>query len=289
MLLASGLGLLYEAWRFPSVGELATGTPGRTSLIEHRVAEAKKRGVPYRVVQHQVPLAAVAPALREAVLISEDDRFYAHDGFDTEEMKEALEDRFQKGLKLRGASTLSQQLARTLWLTPERSWVRKLREAAYTFALERRLSKDRILELYLNLAEWGPGIFGAEAAAQHYFGVTAATVSPHQAALLAAALPNPLKRNPGHPTAYLERRARHILDRLGEAPVVPRTATATPGVAAARPAATAAPRVAATATATPAPAAKPAKTAKPARPAVTAVLLPTRAPTPADLLLATPR
>ena len=212
---AVGAWLLFEAGRFPDVGALATQNPGKSSFMEYREREAALAGKRLQLNQRFVPLGRISDKLQRAVLAAEDDRFYEHDGFDLDEIRDAVEDHLRTGKKMRGASTVSQQLAKNLWLTPDRSLVRKLREAIYTWVLERRIGKARILELYLNYAEWGRGVFGAEAAARHYFGVSASALDHHQAALLAAALPNPLQRDPAHPSSSHARRARRILARIG--------------------------------------------------------------------------
>jgi monofunctional biosynthetic peptidoglycan transglycosylase len=212
---AAGVWLLYEAWRFPDVGALRSHDPGTTALMRYREREARRKGQPFHLDRRWVPLHRTSPNLRRAVIAAEDARFYQHQGFDADAIRDALDDSLQ-GKRLRGASTISQQVAKNLWLDPERAWLRKAREAAYTWVLERRLSKDRILEIYLNVAEWGPGIFGAEAAARRYFGVAASELTPMQSALLAASLPSPLVRDPGHPSRFLQKRSRLILARMGE-------------------------------------------------------------------------
>jgi monofunctional biosynthetic peptidoglycan transglycosylase len=158
-----------------------------------------------------VPLEQISPYLRRAVLAAEDDRFYQHNGFDFEEISRAL-DAYERGKPLRGASTISQQTAKNLFLWEGRSFLRKGLEAYLTFFIEWALPKDRILEIYLNLAEWGEGIFGAEVAARAYFGKPAAALSRHEAARLAAVLPNPRHWEPDDPVA--QRRARRILERM---------------------------------------------------------------------------
>src|SRR3989304_1548083 len=129
--------------------------------------------------------------MAKAVIIAEDDKFWSHEGFDIEAMQKAIEKDLLAGKFKAGGSTISQQLAKNLYLSPAKSPIRKLREAIITWKLERTLSKRRILEIYLNAAEWGEGIFGVEAAARHHFGKSAAELSPMEAARLAAVLPNP--------------------------------------------------------------------------------------------------
>jgi monofunctional biosynthetic peptidoglycan transglycosylase len=158
-----------------------------------------------------VPYDRISPGLKRAVVASEDTEFFFHDGFSSHEMKEALKKAIREREAPRGASTITQQVAKNLWLTPRRSLTRKLREAILTRQLERHLSKARILELHLNIAEFGPGIYGAEAAARHYFGVPASALSPRQGAMLAAGLPRPKQWNPSSGSEYYHRRVDHIL------------------------------------------------------------------------------
>lgn len=174
-----------------------------------RLADGARPVWPHRQV---VARDALAPALRRAVLAAEDARFYEHRGFDFVEIEAAL-DRRARGQRLRGASTITQQVAKNLWLWEGRSFVRKGLEAWCTVALEAVVPKDRILDLYLNLAEWGDGTFGAEAAARRWFGTSAKGLSPTQAARLAAVLPAPRRWRPDGTTAA--RRASFIMARMG--------------------------------------------------------------------------
>jgi monofunctional glycosyltransferase len=162
--------------------------------------------------------ARIAPALPRAVIASEDTRFCGHHGFDWVEIDKAYE-AYREGDRLRGASTISQQVARNLFLWPGGGFIRKGAEAYITMLIEALLGKERILELYLNVAEWGPGVFGAEVAAQTHFGRHAAQLTPREAALLAAVLPNPREWRPERPTAYLNERAETILARMPEVAV----------------------------------------------------------------------
>jgi monofunctional glycosyltransferase len=200
----------------PDPASVARATPRTTALIEQRRAEARARGRPLRARQQWVPLSRIAPVAIQAVLASEDARFYAHGAFDWREVQIATAESLDRGRALRGASTLTQQLAKNLWLGTERTLWRKVKEAVLAVKLERALPKRRILALYLNVAEWGNGIFGLEAAARARFGVSAAELSPAQAALLAAMLPAPLRVDLDHPSRWLKRRSRHVLDLLLE-------------------------------------------------------------------------
>ena len=173
-----------------------------------RLAQGKRPVYPRRDV---VRRDEISPLLRRAVLAAEDDRFYLHDGFDFKEIESALE-RARAGRRLRGASTISQQVAKNLFLWEGRSYVRKGLEAWLTVVLELCVPKERILDLYLNLAEWGDGVFGAEAAAQRHFGKSAASLTRDEAARLAAILPSPIRWSPNGSVAT--RRAATILGRM---------------------------------------------------------------------------
>ena len=179
--------------------------------MEYREKEWKRDGKKYKVRQTWVPLSRISPYLVKAVLIGEDDKFWSHEGFDYEAMQKAIEkDIKAKKFKL-GGSTISQQLAKNLYLSPEKNPIRKIREAIITWRMERALTKKRILELYLNVAEWGDaGIFGIEAASRHYYGKAAADLGPEEAARLASVLPNPRKFNPLGNSGYVVHRSNLI-------------------------------------------------------------------------------
>jgi monofunctional glycosyltransferase len=188
--------------------------PPVTPLMLLRAAQ----GAPIR--RHWVPYAEIAPALARAVIAGEDERFCEHHGFDWIEMGKAWED-YRAGEKLRGASTLSMQTAKNLLLWPGRSYLRKGVEAYLTVLIETLWSKQRILEVYLNIVEWGDGVYGAEAAATAHFKRPALDLSAHEAALLAAVLPNPRRWQAERPTAYIRERAATILARMPEVAVPP--------------------------------------------------------------------
>jgi monofunctional glycosyltransferase len=162
-----------------------------------------------------VPYERISPHLKRAVVAAEDAKFLMHEGFDWEAIHKAMLKNEQRGRVVAGASTITQQLAKNLFLSSQRSWLRKAQEAAITWMMERAMSKRRILELYLNFAEWGEGVFGAEAAARHHFGASAAALGPEQAAWLAVVLPSPRRYARGRTTAYLEERSGTILARMG--------------------------------------------------------------------------
>jgi len=196
----------------PRISELKTNPPRKTAFMEHREQEWRKEGKTLRIQQIWVPLAKVSPYLTKAVIIAEDDKFWIHEGFDVEAIQKAIE----KDLKARrfkfGGITISQQLTRNLFLSPEKTPLRKLREAIITWKMERVLSKKRILELYLNVVEWGEGIFGIEAASRFYFGKPARDLNPEESARLAAVLPNPRKYRATGSQPYVLHRTRVIYD-----------------------------------------------------------------------------
>ena len=202
-----------DAARF-DVDALATRAPARTALMLQREREARLRGRRYRVDQRWVPYERIAPSLRHAVLVSEDDRFFLHEGFDWEEIRESTRRNLESGRIVRGGSTITQQLAKNIFLGDRRNFVRKLREMFLAARIERTLTKRRILELYLNLIEWGDGVYGAEAAARRTFGVPASQLDARQSVLLAAVIINPRRYHPTAPTRRIERRAHTIARRL---------------------------------------------------------------------------
>lgn len=207
------LGALAFVWlmTLPDVAVLAKSNPTTTALMDSRLARAKEQG---RAVSKQwtwVPLSRISPHLQQAVIAAEDASFFIHEGFDWEGIKDAALYNLEAGEMKRGGSTITQQLAKNLYLSPERSLFRKAREALITRSLEHSLTKARILELYLNVAEWGRGVYGAEAAAQHHFGKSASELTADEAAWLAAILPSPQRYDPIRKTTALSRRYQRIL------------------------------------------------------------------------------
>jgi monofunctional biosynthetic peptidoglycan transglycosylase len=204
-------GLTLYLFLVPDVSRLKKKNPKKTFFMQYCEKEWKQKGKKYRIQQRWVPLSQISPYLIKAVLISEDDKFWSHEGFDYESMQKAIEkDIKAKKFKL-GGSTISQQLAKNIYLTPAKSPIRKIREAIITWKLERVLTKKRILELYLNVVEWGDGgIFGIEAASRHYYGKFASELNPEEASRLAAVLPNPRKYNPTGDSRYVTHRANLI-------------------------------------------------------------------------------
>jgi monofunctional biosynthetic peptidoglycan transglycosylase len=224
--------LLYELITFPAISALKTENPTTTSMIEHRASEDRAEGKQPKRAQIWVSMDAISPHLQRAVLAGEDSRFFEHNGFDWDAIEKAWDEAVKEGEKeakeqgdydpndwippmpsfKRGASTVTQQLAKNLYLSEDRNFLRKGREALYTYFLERNLSKKRILEIYLNVIEWGDGIYGAEAAARHYFKKSASGLSPQEAAFLSAMIPSPLNIfNPTKNLKRVQRRQRVIM------------------------------------------------------------------------------
>ena len=199
----------------PDVRPLRTTNPSTTAFIELRAREARAKGEEPKRVQRWVSYAKISSHLKRAVLVAEDSAFWQHDGIDYEQLKESMEVNLARGEFVRGASTITQQLAKNLYLSPSKNPVRKLREIVVARRLEAELSKQRILEIYLNVIEWGDGIYGAEAAARTYFRKSAADLGPQESALLAASIRNPRVFSPAHPAARLRWLQQMILRRMG--------------------------------------------------------------------------
>jgi monofunctional biosynthetic peptidoglycan transglycosylase len=207
IIMLAGIGFCFL---YPDISKLKKENPVKTSFMKDREKEWREHGKTIKIKQKWIPLHRISPYLIKAVLIAEDDKFYQHEGFDFEAIQKAIEkDIKQKRFKF-GGSTISQQLAKNLYLSPSKNPLRKLTEAFLTWRLETTLSKKRILELYLNVAEWGEGIFGIEAASFHYFGKSAAELTPEEAARLASVLPNPRRYNPAGTSRYVGNRSRAI-------------------------------------------------------------------------------
>jgi monofunctional biosynthetic peptidoglycan transglycosylase len=216
-LLALAGWLAYEAWTWPRIGPLAARPPRTTAFIERYRADRRAAGRDDRVAWTWVPYAAISVDVKRAVVVAEDINFFHHRGFDLGEVEDALERAVERRELPRGASTITQQLAKNLWLSPSRSPLRKAREVILTWQLERALDKRRILELYLNVAEFGPGIYGVEAAARRYFGLPAAELGAVPAAQLAASLPNPRAWHPGSPSSAYQAHVARVLRRMERA------------------------------------------------------------------------
>lgn len=214
LVLAIWFGWTWARW--PDVEALRTRYPETTAFMEMYRDARRSAGENDAVAWRPVPYDSISTNLGRAVIASEDTEFFFHEGFSTHEMKEALKKAIREGAAPRGASTITQQVAKNLWLSPRRSLTRKLREALLTRQLEKKLSKRRILDLYLNIVEFGPGIYGAEAASRHYFGKPAAGLSPREAAMLAAGLPRPKRWNPSSDSEYYRNRVENILVIQGQ-------------------------------------------------------------------------
>ena len=198
----------------PDVRPLKTQTPTSTAFMRMRQAEAIRAGKSPAYQQRFVRYSRISPNLIRAVLLAEDAAFWSHGGVDWDEIKASLQRNIDRGEFSRGASTITQQLAKNLYLSPSRNPYRKLTEWMIARRLEAELSKQRILELYLNLIEWGDGIWGVEAASQRYFGISASELSVEQSALLAGAIINPRVYSPARPNSRLLRRQQIILSRM---------------------------------------------------------------------------
>jgi monofunctional biosynthetic peptidoglycan transglycosylase len=221
LLLFTALGLVaawlaWEAATWPHVAELRDRHPETSAFIEDYRGWGIF-GARREVEWKWVPYSRISPNLKRAVLAAEDLRFFGHNGFDDAEIKAALQDAWEDKELPRGASTLTQQLAKNLWLSRSYNPLRKVKEAILTHELETHLEKRRILELYLNYVELGPGIYGAEAAARHYFGRSASSLSERQAAQLAASLPAPKSWHPGSKSRGYQAHTRTVLRRMARA------------------------------------------------------------------------
>jgi monofunctional biosynthetic peptidoglycan transglycosylase len=208
-----------QSWFFAHVLWWRWLEPSSTAFMQARLERMREKDPKAKLKHRWVAYERISVQLKRAVVAAEDAKFVGHEGFDWEAIQKALERNVKRGRVVAGASTISQQLAKNLFLSGERSWLRKGQEAAITWMLEAVLPKRRILELYLNFAEWGDGVFGAEAAARHHFGVSAAALGPEQAAWLAVILPSPRRYERGRLTPYLAERVGIILARMPAVPV----------------------------------------------------------------------
>ncbi len=205
--------LIYEFIRIDEeIEKLKYENPKLTALMKQRINEA--RGRPYRINQIWVPLTKISPYLVEAVIVSEDASFFWHKGIDWYEVREALKRNLQRGGIARGASTITMQVAKNLFLSTSRNPLRKFAEVIIALRMERKLSKKRILEIYLNIIELGDGVFGVESASRKYFGKSASELTMEESARLAAIIPSPLKYNPNSDAKFVRFRAKLILNRM---------------------------------------------------------------------------
>jgi monofunctional glycosyltransferase len=206
-----GAVLFFWLLEMPDVSALRATNPTVTALMKARQTQAKDKGHTLERHWTWMPLSRISPYLRQAVVAGEDASFFTHEGFDWEGIKDAALYNLEAGKLKRGGSTITQQLAKNLYLSSERSLLRKVREALITRSLEHHLTKERILELYLNIAEWGQGVYGAEAAARHHFKKSSRDLTVDEAAWLAAVLPSPRRYDPIRKTTFLTRRHDRIL------------------------------------------------------------------------------
>jgi monofunctional biosynthetic peptidoglycan transglycosylase len=207
--------LLAQLWFYAHIVYWSRFPPGSTAFMERRLDGMLEKNPRARLRYQWAPYERISANLKRAVVAAEDAKFLDHEGFDWEAIQKAMTKNERRGHVVAGASTISQQLAKNLFLSGERSWLRKGQEAIITWMLENTLSKRRILELYLNVAEWGePGVFGAEAAARYHFGIPAAALDPNQAAWLAVILPSPRRYERGRMTPYLVERVETIRARM---------------------------------------------------------------------------
>ena len=211
--------LAVQCWYYAHVLWWRVYQPADTAFMESRLERLRGKDTKAKLAHQWMDYGRISTQLKRAVVAAEDAKFVGHEGFDWEAISKAIEKNEKHGKVVSGASTISQQLAKNLFLSGERSWIRKGQEAVITWMLESALSKRRILELYLNFAEWGEGVFGAEAAARYHFGVSAAALTASQAAFLAAILPSPRRYAPGRITPYVAGRIETILARMSAAQI----------------------------------------------------------------------
>ncbi len=218
LLLAFGISipflLSYAYFTLPDVSNLRKENPQITALMRQREEESLAAGRKARRYQAWVPSSAISNTLKSAVLIGEDDAFYQHEGYDLDQIKESFVRNWEKKGFVRGGSTITQQLAKNLYLSTSKNPLRKLKEFLIARQLEEELSKQRILEIYLNVIEWGDGIYGVEAAARSYFSKSSKDLNVREAVLLAAIIPNPRRMKPTHLTHRLQFRYDLILSRM---------------------------------------------------------------------------
>lgn len=193
--------------------------PESTAFMRNRLEIMQEDNPKARLRQQWVPYQRISGHLKRAIVAAEDAKFVTHNGFDWDGIQKAYEKNLREGEIVAGGSTITQQLAKNLFFSGERAWWRKAQEAVVAVMIETVMSKRRILEIYLNVIEWGDGVFGVEAAARHHYGTSAAGLSAEQAARLAAVVPSPRRYGPASDTAYLQRRTQTILARMNGAQI----------------------------------------------------------------------
>lgn len=214
-----GIFVAWQLWLLGWVLLWKWVDPGTTRFMEIRLRELREKNPEAQLKMQWVPYGRISPNLKRAIIASEDAKFIDHEGFDWEGIQKAMEKNQKRGRTVAGGSTISQQLAKNLFLTPNRSYFRKAEEAAITLMLESLWSKQRIFEVYLNVIEWGNGVFGAEAAARYYFGIAAAQLDPEQAAKLAGMVPSPRFYDRNRNAPGLARKTAIILSRMPSAEI----------------------------------------------------------------------
>lgn len=219
VLLLVGLLLGYQLWLFGWVLYWNSFNPGTTRFMDIRLAELREKKPDAQLQKQWLPYSRISPHLKRAIIAAEDAKFVDHEGFDWDGIQKAIEKNQKKGKVVAGGSTISQQLAKNLFLTPAKTPWRKVEEAAITMMIEAVMDKQRIFEIYLNVIEWGNGVFGAEAAARHYYGIGAGQLGPEQAAKLAGMVPNPRFYDKNRGAPGLARKAGVILERMPAAEI----------------------------------------------------------------------
>ena len=220
-LMVVGIILGIQLWFFGWVLVWRVSEPGPTQFMAIRLAELQKKNPGARLQQQWVPYGQISVNLKRALIAAEDSKFMQHQGFDFDGIQKALEKNEKRGRIAAGGSTITQQLAKNLFLWPEKSLIRKGEEALITMMIEATWSKRRILEVYMNEIEWGTGIFGAEAASRHYFGISASELNEYQAAMLASMVPSPQYYDRKGETEGLIRQTDVIMERMNKVAIPP--------------------------------------------------------------------
>ena len=208
------VGFEFFTLPFWSIAKLKNENPPMTALMQQRIQEAEAKGKTLKVFHQWIPFSRIPKYVLDAIIVSEDGTFYSHAGVDWYEVQESMGRNLEEGKIVRGASTITQQLAKNLYLSTSRTPSRKLKELMITLMLESKLSKRRILELYVNNIEWGPGVFGVQAAARTYFGKSTPRLTRDEAARLAAVIPSPLRYRPNENSKYVMRKKQIVLRRM---------------------------------------------------------------------------
>jgi len=220
IILFTTISLLFFFLTLPDVSNLKKANPKLSALMKQRISEAKKHKGKYKIYKRWIKLKKIPKLLKQAVIITEDSNFYYHNGIDYHELKESIKKNISSGKKLRGGSTITQQLAKNLFLSTEKSYFRKIREFFIAKRLEKHLSKNRILEIYLNVIEFGRGVFGVEAASQYFFKKSVNKLNLSEIIRIVSVIPKPLKVTPLSKSKYLKWRFNYILMRLKQRKII---------------------------------------------------------------------